>query len=195
MLCPKCGNNIEDGDLFCSECGYNPPKKTTTEEKEELQTTKLRCPKCGAKNDEGDSFCSECGSSLNTGAIKKECRNIHYSRWEKPFNYPLFVEIIFYTLLTVGMTIFAIVFFMTDALSPEYSSADIKNADSIFEQIYYMSSNSEHLISDLGGRLFLGMGITVGILFIIAFWCVFKFHQIEKRIIETQEMVNKRGLS
>lgn len=36
MKCPVCGNEVEDGKKFCSECGS------------QLQVKKL-CPQCGAE--------------------------------------------------------------------------------------------------------------------------------------------------
>lgn len=51
MKCSKCGAEIEDGVLFCRECGA----------KIELRQKKF-CRECGAPLFEGAQFCGECGS-------------------------------------------------------------------------------------------------------------------------------------
>ncbi len=51
--CPKCNEELEDGDMFCSHCG---------EKVGEVR----HCANCGAELDEGAKFCSKCGASINT---------------------------------------------------------------------------------------------------------------------------------
>ncbi|MGN1042923.1 MAG: zinc-ribbon domain-containing protein, partial [Christensenellales bacterium] len=56
-ICPNCGKEIEEKDVFCSHCG----KKLT-------ESTK--CPVCGNEMN-GAKFCSKCGYSAtrNNGEI------------------------------------------------------------------------------------------------------------------------------
>lgn len=54
-VCPQCGFENADGDIFCMECGCNMAAPV------EL---KLYCPACGQENSEGDMFCMKCGQSL-----------------------------------------------------------------------------------------------------------------------------------
>ena len=54
-VCPQCGFENADGDMFCMECGCNMAAPV------EL---KLYCPACGQENSEGDAFCMKCGQSL-----------------------------------------------------------------------------------------------------------------------------------
>ena len=54
-VCPQCGFENADGDVFCMECGCNMAAPV------EL---KLYCPACGQENAEGDMFCMKCGQSL-----------------------------------------------------------------------------------------------------------------------------------
>ena len=47
--CPKCGHQLSDDCVFCTECGTKIPQG-------------LFCPKCGASVAEGSSFCHNCGA-------------------------------------------------------------------------------------------------------------------------------------
>ena len=49
MTCPKCGEELEDGVVFCTNCG------------EKLASV---CPKCGKSLKPGAKFCSGCGAKL-----------------------------------------------------------------------------------------------------------------------------------
>ena len=49
MKCPKCGEELEDGATFCTNCG------------EKLTSV---CPKCGKSLKPGAKFCSGCGANL-----------------------------------------------------------------------------------------------------------------------------------
>ena len=48
--CPKCGDAIENDEMFCSKCGYQ---------------VKKECPKCKTINTHKDKFCKKCGEKLD----------------------------------------------------------------------------------------------------------------------------------
>lgn len=47
--CPQCGNDLPDGSVTCTACGYAFP---------------VPCPKCGKPVKPGAKFCPECGATL-----------------------------------------------------------------------------------------------------------------------------------
>ncbi|WP_407381258.1 M48 family metallopeptidase [Methanobrevibacter sp.] len=51
LFCPNCGVNIKEGDAFCTSCGFK-------------LTDELKCSNCGQKVNEGDVFCTNCGNKL-----------------------------------------------------------------------------------------------------------------------------------
>ena len=53
MKCQKCGAELEEGALFCKDCGA----------KVEFQKIRF-CRDCGAEIVEGSRFCSKCGADL-----------------------------------------------------------------------------------------------------------------------------------
>ena len=56
MKCQKCGATLEDGVLFCRECGA----------KVEASAPRKRfCRECGAENEESAKFCTNCGANLS----------------------------------------------------------------------------------------------------------------------------------
>lgn len=70
--CQRCGNDVKDGDSFCSGCG-----RPVSEIKAEAQAaaeaaaaaaaaadTRALCPRCGARVEAGDRFCLACGAPL-----------------------------------------------------------------------------------------------------------------------------------
>lgn len=54
-VCPQCGNECKNDDLFCNKCGCN------------LKQDK-KCPNCGTPYADGTAFCGECGTKLTTAA-------------------------------------------------------------------------------------------------------------------------------
>ena len=52
LFCPNCGVNVNEGDGFCTSCGFK------------LTQNELKCPNCGQAIAEGDSFCTNCGNKL-----------------------------------------------------------------------------------------------------------------------------------
>jgi len=52
ITCPACKQPIEEGDQFCTQCGW------------QLATTVQRCPSCGGYPGPQDRFCIFCGATL-----------------------------------------------------------------------------------------------------------------------------------
>lgn len=52
MLCPNCGKELHDTDLFCGYCGFKVIAKRT------------HCPNCGNEIGTEDRVCSHCGFQL-----------------------------------------------------------------------------------------------------------------------------------
>ena len=50
MVCRKCGSEMAEDAVFCTECG------------EKIE--RLQCPHCGAAADEDDVFCTACGERI-----------------------------------------------------------------------------------------------------------------------------------
>ncbi|MFP4196929.1 MAG: zinc-ribbon domain-containing protein [Methanomassiliicoccales archaeon] len=48
-ICRECGAPLEEGDLFCGQCGSR---------------TRRECPSCGSELREGDRFCRRCGEPV-----------------------------------------------------------------------------------------------------------------------------------
>ena len=63
--CPFCGAELNDDNLFCTECGKEFPKG-------------VLCPHCGTSVNEGDVFCTKCGKSItgNESEDMKESQSI-----------------------------------------------------------------------------------------------------------------------
>lgn len=55
--CKKCGNSIEVGIRFCTNCG-------TAAAPEEIGGDSIFCPSCGDKNKVGSEFCKRCGVQM-----------------------------------------------------------------------------------------------------------------------------------
>ncbi len=49
--CPKCGDPIDENEMFCSKCGT--PLKVKT-----------KCSNCDTQNEVNDKFCGNCGKEL-----------------------------------------------------------------------------------------------------------------------------------
>ena len=61
MKCLKCGEELDEGAIFCTSCGY--------------KVRMDKCPKCKAQLDGNEIFCSNCGYKLNNGVSPKNTRN------------------------------------------------------------------------------------------------------------------------
>lgn len=55
--CHKCENNLDDKDVFCSECGEAVQDDT--------MPNSLFCSKCGKQYEEDEAFCTNCGTPKN----------------------------------------------------------------------------------------------------------------------------------
>lgn len=68
MNCHKCGSPLEDGAVFCGNCGAKvetDPAQPIGGQTGEQET--VFCPNCGKRLSAGDVFCDECGCSLMSG--------------------------------------------------------------------------------------------------------------------------------
>jgi membrane protease subunit (stomatin/prohibitin family) len=60
--CQKCGNALEAGAKFCSNCGA---------QQQAPEATRAECPNCHAQIESGSKFCNSCGQSL----APQPCKN------------------------------------------------------------------------------------------------------------------------
>lgn len=150
---------------------------------------KIVCPKCGTENSTDDKYCKECGTHLleeTNKEDKTEHKTTKTKTWQPPELVPFIVELIFFVILFVAI-FFAM---MNDFLGSSFQGKyNVSEAETIFQQIYYTVSNTEICL-----RMLIVVIFTIlVILIVLVIWSVFKFNRIERRIVETQEMINKRG--
>ncbi|MEM2839716.1 MAG: zinc ribbon domain-containing protein [Thermoplasmata archaeon] len=50
LKCPSCGYQVEQGDVFCGQCG--------------MPVSEKKCPSCDAKLKPSDKFCRKCGTKI-----------------------------------------------------------------------------------------------------------------------------------
>ena len=63
MICPKCGTKLDDGVLFCTECGAKKPADAPL----------YKCDKCGWEPEDPKNppkFCPECGDKFDDNDIQ-----------------------------------------------------------------------------------------------------------------------------
>jgi len=65
--CPNCGNNLNEGALFCGACGQKIIKP-----KEEIKIEANPCPKCNREFEKDEKFCAECGTAINERVTKSK---------------------------------------------------------------------------------------------------------------------------
>ena len=78
MICERCGSFINDGDMFCGECGF----AVGAFKGDSVATA--RCGICGNPIAGGELFCSECGAPVSSASAPaptvgeiKICPNCH----------------------------------------------------------------------------------------------------------------------
>jgi hypothetical protein len=149
---------------------------------------KIVCPKCGTENSTDDKYCKECGTLLleeTNKEDKTEHKTTKTKTWQSPELVPFIVELIFFVILFVAI-FFAKINDFSSFFEGKYN---VSEAETIFQQIYYTVSNTEICLRMLIVAIF----TILVILIVLVIWSVFKFNRIERRIVETQEMINKRG--
>lgn len=70
--CPKCGNTVVDGSMFCTKCGApvsTIPQKATSAKTKPANAT--LCPKCGLPRKQSGQFCVGCGNVLDSDVVSK----------------------------------------------------------------------------------------------------------------------------
>lgn len=145
---------------------------------EEKET--IKCPKCGNNLEDNVTFCPMCGYDF---LQEKECganfcaetnaEKSTYKTWQEPGQIPFIVELIFFIVLV------ACVCFCNFNNFMEFFKNEYEN---ILQQINLN-------IAMLGMAIF----VIIGVLTVLVIWSVFKFNRIERRIIETQKMLNRKG--
>jgi len=65
-ICPNCGNQTDEGAVFCDQCGARlpAPEVAAPEAAPAPAGGTVICPACGAGNVPGEAFCDYCGSPL-----------------------------------------------------------------------------------------------------------------------------------
>ena len=66
--CPKCGNDVREGQKFCMKCGTPlnvQPQQSAAKSSTEASSV---CPKCGNPTKPGQKFCMKCGMPLDAKA-------------------------------------------------------------------------------------------------------------------------------
>lgn len=141
----------------------------------------IKCPKCGTENSTDDKFCQKCGSRL---VIPEN--QINTNTWKRPATYPYIIEIIFFLFCSFCAWFVCSIQIWNKVVPPEHSATTIENAETILQQIYYLGENTNIYFV----RGFYLIAILGALLAAFAIWSIFKFNRLERRIIETQEMIN-----
>ncbi len=73
MFCQDCGNNIQEGSLFCDKCGKKLPTDAT--EGIEQASNTPECPSCHNPIEANTKFCPGCGTNLTQIRKCSKCGN------------------------------------------------------------------------------------------------------------------------
>ena len=129
-----------------------------------------------------------------------EIKKQNYKKeWKRPFILPAFFEEILLLICGGGISFLMFVIFPETInifmwnkytmVHKYYSNSDIDNAKNIWHQIYYIASNTDKQIDNLSFCIFALIGILLGLLILFLVWSIFKYSRIERRIVETQSMI------
>lgn len=66
MFCRNCGNQLENGALFCPKCGARSSAQSNTFQQEPSGSQQPVCPKCGRQVKPTAAFCKTCGARLSS---------------------------------------------------------------------------------------------------------------------------------
>lgn len=72
--CSKCGRLINEGDVFCAECGTKIKQNNLVIREEKKETSTLVCKKCGYPIDRSDRYCPNCGDKISAQRVQKAKR-------------------------------------------------------------------------------------------------------------------------
>lgn len=133
----------------------------------------IRCPKCGTENSTDDKFCQECGKNLSKYIYNKN------EKLTKALMFPFLVEIVGFLIIAIVIAIALGLFLF---LFPNNFTITSGQNTTILDQIY-------NNVTNYGSTVCLFLGGLIGAMFVFCIWSVFKFNRLERRIIETQEMI------
>lgn len=187
-------------DTFCAMCGFDFLQSNQTTPKTAENNNTIKCPKCGAENDVNDNFCQECGTNLKNSIMEEKpdatttTKEPHKNNkiYKPPFMCHVIIDFILYSIFTFGASFWLammIPLFTEEASSKVYSPSEIDNADNIMHQIYYLASNANTRIMDESIAIYMIFGAVIGLLLVFSIWSVVKYNKLEKRIIDTQELI------
>lgn len=71
MICPKCGQTIDDGVKFCPICGENLAAYAAAPQQPAEENKPAFCAGCGAPMEPGLKFCPKCGTPAGTAQKPK----------------------------------------------------------------------------------------------------------------------------
>ena len=61
-FCTQCGSRLEEGDKFCSNCGFH--LIVSSENDLNVVALIMQCPNCGNSINAGKKFCTRCGTKI-----------------------------------------------------------------------------------------------------------------------------------